>query len=357
VKIRFTLNNLNYIIIELNLLNWGINMGEEVKKKERAQLAEFVKIYKINRILNERGQVHRDELARILEVTPRTISNYINIMRDLGANIDHSKNGYRYATPFTFDNFDQNVLLFYSFINNFVKTKLYVPQFISKLIMDQIHWVIADQDYLNIANKVHYELPQHEEVNDKIFGVISDCLMNKFKIKIHYLNATGNEIDGIIEPLKLINYSGSWYIFAIFGNYKSPRLYNIGRVTKAERTKMRCDENIPPDQIDMQLNASFGIYKSASNSGNIKDVTIRFYGPAYYITKNQIFHKKQSKSIRTDETRGEFVEFKFPVSSYDEILGKVFQYHINAEVVAPADFREMWQNAIKGMFEKYGNQL
>ncbi len=323
------------------------------KDDDKDKIAEFTRIYRINRILNERGSIHRSELAKELGVSTRTVTNYINTMATMGAEIESSKSGYRYANPFTLKPIDEYILLFYSFMKNFVNTHNYVPPYISRLIMDRINFVINDLDFIKISDKIQYDFQQYEEIDETTFKKIIESFITKMKIKIDYVTGEGVSVTRVIEPLKLLNYSGSWYLAAQLGDYDTPALYNVSRINHITVTRDGYRETISVEDVNNSLNDVFGIYKINTGHNKIQNATIRFYNSAYYITKNQFFHKDQVKKILKDENNNEFVEFSFPVRNFSEILGKVLQYHVNAEAVAPEEFRKLWINSIKMMYEKF----
>ena len=62
---------------------------------------------------------------------------------------------------------------------------------------------------------------------------------------------------------------------------------------------------------------------------------------------------KRWHNEQTVKTVPEGLKVTFPVESFEEVLRTVLSYHTEAEVVEPAEFRELWLGKIREMGEKF----
>jgi predicted DNA-binding transcriptional regulator YafY len=126
-----------------------------------------------------------------------------------------------------------------------------------------------------------------------------------------------------VEPLKLINYQGRWYLLAWCTLRQATRTFHLARITSpAIGTKI----TQPRQTTDQHLESSFGIFK-----GNPRyHAEILFTGTAAELVKNQIWHKKQ-KILESDGG----VIIQVPISDYREIMAKILQYGSQAVVLKP----------------------
>lgn len=312
----------------------------------------FPALYEINKIIIERNCVSRDYLAEYFGVSKRTITNYINVLISFGAPIKSSKKGYEYEIPFTIEPLNYEVMIFYSFLKNILKTSVYIPEFVSDLLLDHFNSFFSKEDFLNISDFIEYDFKMFNIIKNNFFQKILHSLVIKKKIKIDYLHGNGEREKVIIQTIKLYNYSGIWYIIA-YREDMIIRLYNLSRISGLEITDKTFEKELESREIDDILDNSFGVYKSNCKGNEEKKVGIRFYDIAYNMNKDVVFYENQIRVFGKDNNRGEFVEFHFVVRNYTEVLGLVMQYSSNAEVLFPDEFRNLWLDRIREMAELY----
>ncbi len=318
-------------------------------------MVEIDKFCYIDSMIRFYGKVTTRQIEEECGIKPRTIKNYIAYMKSmLNAPIEYSykKKGYIYKSPFEFFiGMNEKLLMNYTFLKSIIKSFNYVP-FVSKEIDEGFRKFISKSN-LAIAEKIEYELSQFEVVNEDSLTKIFESFKIQRKIQIKYTNQNDETKELLVEPLKLINYQGNWFLIGHLSFLNNPTIFNFSRISSVIITEIDYENKLTPDFLKQYLNDNFGIFKNSSSGEDSRKVIIRFYETARVITRNQTFHTMQTVENGTDPDKGEFIQFTIPVKHYDEILGKVLLFGPDAEVVGPDDFREIWQDKIREMFERY----
>ena len=182
---------------------------------------------------------------------------------------------------------------------------------------------IVAQDYNHLISSIHCEWVEVEHPDPLIFDAIIEAIVKKRQLKINYRTPQKKKTLRSIEPLKLINYQGRWYLSAWCTLRDDFRIFHLARILSTERgekshTRVRHE---PED-----LERSFGIFKGEPRY----QAEILFTGTAAELVKNQIWHKNQS----VKKTK-EGIILKLPVSHDREIMMKILQYGSQAKVLKP----------------------
>lgn len=318
-------------------------------------MSNFARIIFIDKHIRESGLVSTSQVVEEFEVSARMVRKDIEFMKDqLDAPLHYSKEkgGYIYQSAFTLLQLaNEKILLTFSFVKSIIRMINYVP-YVSDEIIGKLSGYLSEP-YRKLSDKILYELSGYEIINKDFFNCIIQSLLTKKKCEIVYKGFNKEETRRVIEPLKLINYSGDWYLAAFCYKAGGLRLFKLSRIGDSLLSEQGFEQEITNETIDAYLSKGFGIFAGAPGSGELKRVRIRFYNAAYIVMKSKSLHKDEKVITGDDEERGEFIEFDIPVASYNEIVGKVLQYGENAEVVGPDDFKEIWKESIKKMYSRY----
>lgn len=318
-------------------------------------MSNFARILFIDKHIREAGVVSTKKVVDEFEISERMVRKDIEFMKEqLEAPVFYSKElgGYIYESAFTLLQLaNEKILLTFSFVKSIIRTFNYVP-YVSDEIIGKLSGYLSEP-YRKLSDMILYELSGYEIINKDFFNCIIRSLLTKKKAEIVYKGFNKEEKKRIIEPLKLINYAGDWYLTAFCYNAGQLRLFKISRIGAGTLTDQDFEQDISNETIDGYLSKGFGIFAGASGPDAIKRVQIRFYNAAYIVMKSKSLHKDEKVTTGDDIERGEFIEFDIPVASYNEIIGKVLQYGENAEVIGPPDFKEAWMKSIRNMYIRY----
>lgn len=187
---------------------------------------------------------------------------------------------------------------------------------------------MTGQDYERLHDIIHCEWIEVEHPDPHIFDTIIDAIVRKYQLNITYQSPTKETTTREIEPLRLINYQGRWYLRAWCNEKNEPRTFLLARIKTASFSLKKLKEHLHTDE---DFDATFGIF-----IGSVKyHAQILFTGSAAQIVKNQVWHKHQRiKEI----DKGIILEL--PVSDDREAIMKILQYGRQAEVLTPIHLRE-----------------
>ncbi len=194
----------------------------------------------------------------------------------------------------------------------------------------------------NMADLVYCEWVEKELIDKEIFKTVLATLRERRQLEITYRSATGRKSKRTVDPLKLVNYQGRWYLLAWCTDKEDRRLFHLARMQKAQALSSRVERKLPDN--DDWLRASFGIFKGPVTTR----ATIKFTGTAAEIVRHQIWHAEQ-KIIRKKDG----IHLILPINDERELIMKVLQFGAGAEILRPKRLRIRLTGEIKQMEKIY----
>jgi predicted DNA-binding transcriptional regulator YafY len=147
-----------------------------------------------------------------------------------------------------------------------------------------------------------------------------------------------------IDPLRMVNYQGRWYILAWCLLRDARRLFHLARITEAKEAETKAEHALDPD--DDWLAGSFGIFKGEASARYWAEILLT--STAAEIVRHQRWHAQQS----LEETPAGLL-LSLPVSDDRELLMKVLQFGSQAQVLAPESLRKKMVHEIGRMAKRY----
>jgi len=182
---------------------------------------------------------------------------------------------------------------------------------------------MVGQEYAHLSDSIHCEWVEVEYPDPGIFDTIIEAIVKKRQLAISYRTPSKDSTTRTVEPLKVINYQGRWYLSAWCLLRGGHRTFHVARIISAE-----LNESSPSthDLTDSELDRSFGIFKGPPRY----TAEILFTGTAAELVKHQVWHKDQEI---LEEVNGTIL--KIPVHDDREIMMKILQYGDQAKVISP----------------------
>jgi len=328
-------------------------------------VSQTERIFYIDREIRESGGVPVASVAAHFEVCGRQVKRDIEYMRDrLGAPIVWAAGRRRYEYSQAWNSLrgaDEKSLLSLAFLKSILAQYAYIPVLSKELIA-----LIEERTpshYAAIANKVQYELPDLERIEDSVAFALCRALLEVAPLNIDYIDAKGEQSVRSILPVRLVNYAGKWYCAALDSKTGELRTFAVSRIELAA-TPARGSEsgapgssesstpssiskaNLPSDEeIDSFLSSSYGIFKGEP----IGRARLRFYGGAARAVREQLWHREQELSDATAADGSPALDMSLPVHDWTELLGRALRCGANCEVVGPPEFRARWSEEIGKM--------
>ena len=319
-------------------------------------MSNLERVVYINHAIKTKGFVTRKEVSDRFEVHIDTVKRDIEYMRDfLSAPIKYrqSVGGYVYETPFDmlFDSLEDAVL-YYIFVKRLSDSfKLnglsYIPVISQDILANIATYIPANFD--EIMDNISYDSSDVDSMDLKDFRNILESFMMKRCVEISYINADGEKSTRVVEPLKLMNYLGKWYLIAFCRKRKALRVFLVSRFTSSRLTESAFEYPVTRKELERYIDGSFGMFKSETST----EAVIRVFEPAYYYVRNQIWHKNQKVNDCVIDGK-KCLEITLPVGDRDkEILARVLSYSPDSEIVSPPQLREKWLERIRTLYEKF----
>jgi len=194
----------------------------------------------------------------------------------------------------------------------------------------------------DIGDLLYCEWVEKELISGKIFKVVLGALRDQKQLKLTYRDSSGHISKRRVEPLKLINYQGRWYLLAWCRSKKGRRMFHLARMEHADLLDDEVEQSM--DKDDNWLQASFGIFK-----GPVRyRATIKFTGAAAKIIRHQHWHPDQDLIQKRNH-----ILLSLPVADDRELLMKVLQFGAQAEIIRPKSLRTKAKQEIEHMRVRY----
>lgn len=298
-------------------------------------------------ILNNRFP-NASTLMEEFEVSQATARRDIAYLRDrllAPLEFDNRKNGF-YYTDDTFSlpfGESPKITMLLGILNRFAEEagmrNLPEVQQLEKKLSSMI-----SEDGSRLVESLYFEWIEVESIETTIFSTVIEAVVSGRAINIRYSSATGNDSKRCVEPQRLCNYQGRWYLLAFCRLRKGLRMFHIARIESAAITDERT--TMIPDLESSYLQSAFGIFKGKTT----QTAEILFTGTAAELVKHQHWHSKQ----QLEEGQNGLL-MKIPFSDEREIRMKVLQYGSQAQVLGPINLQRSIANEIAAMLQQYTN--
>ena len=316
-------------------------------------MSQLERIVFINRSIEENGGVKTSLIEQEFSISRRQVLRDITYLREhLGAPItyDRSRNWYHYQTPFTlFSNSNERMLVLNAIVKSLAQSQGIMSD-LTEMISEGIDSGV-EKHYRSLSDKIIFITPVQDWPDYEIFNKICSAIKSEERMSMHYRNALGIHSHRHIEPLRLVNYSGRWYLLAFDMQHRQLRTFHLSRVEQlAQIGGDRMKSRFSDDELDDFINCGYGIFMG----NEVTYVTFRVYGWAIHTLSTQSWHPEQKQRLVIEEGK-EALEVILPVSNLQEILSTLLSYGPDARPVAPEEFvlrykqsvAQMWKTAEK----------
>jgi predicted DNA-binding transcriptional regulator YafY len=324
---------------------------DDLVKSQGEYMSQTERVFYIMEKLKDINSVNTPDTASLFEVSSRTIKRDIEYIRDrLGFDLLWENREKHYFLGKEdlrrIRQKGEGELMFYALAMGFCRNSRLMP-LVSQSIEEHLTQILP-ADYRRLTHHISYDLFDYPEPRANFFSLLLKAIAQSRMMEMVYISKNGSRSDRRIDPLHLKNWNGQWYLAAWCHYRQGIRLFLLSRI---QELVLLDDEFVPslnPQELNRRLNSSFGIMADLNNSEGRRVVKIRFTGNAARLIRGVIWHPSQ-----VVESRGEESFFSFPVASYEEVLNLVFSYREEAEVLEPADLRDLWLENIRKMAKNY----
>ena len=266
------------------------------------------RLFEIIYILLDKKTVTANELAKKFEVSSRTIYRDIEILSGAGIPI--------YTTKGKGGGI--------SILDNFILDKSVISKEEQSAIITALTAmsVLPNVKKTGIADKMSL-----------LFDKIRDSIIERFALKLKYINSNGEISERIAEPLKLYFKSKSWYLIAYCRKADDYRMFRLSRIRDVE-------------VINEHFECEICEYKYDNDDENIcVDVKLKISKNAEY----RVYDEFQDAEKTAD---GDFiVNMSYPENEW--LYGYIMSFGEYAEVLEPTYIRDIIKTKIAKMINNY----
>lgn len=300
------------------------------------------RFYRIRRRLLEKGALTRREIEDDLEVSHATFKRDIEYLRDrLNVPIVWSRERQAYvldpATPSAelpgvwFSPAEIYALLEIEHLLSGLG-----PGLLGKQLGPLRHRLQAllergDRGHREIRRRIKVLAPGARRVNREVFETLSLALLGRRRLRIRHLKrATGEVIERVVSPLRLVHYRHNWYVDTWCHLRKDLRTFAADAIVFAERQEEPARE-VADQDLDRVLGAGYGIFAGATTERAV----LRFTPEHARWVADEVWHSRQLGRFEAD---GSYV-LEFPYSREPELVMDLLRHGAGVEVLAPAALR------------------
>lgn len=306
-----------------------------------SRVSNAIRMYKL---ISTKDIISVDDLAILLEVSPRSIRGYKKDLQDAGIDIYTKKGvggGYytkEYMLPISLTLNDKSAL----------KLALKILEQKNFIEYERVRNIIVK--YLNIEKRdnslyIKY-IKDANEVNEKIskfFPIINESINNKRKLKIIYRAlSTRKQSERVIWPLLLFEYLNTIYVIAYCELRKETRSFKLSRIEKIYDEYIGF--NYEEEDLIQTIEESYGIIM-----GELYDVDLIIKYPFNEIVEEkQISHTQIIKRLNKDA-----ISFKASMRGEEEIISWILSMGDKVRVKGSKKLKEKIKEKIKRMQKHY----
>ncbi|WP_320129783.1 WYL domain-containing protein [uncultured Sphaerochaeta sp.] len=310
-------------------------------------MSQLERFFYINKTIIEEGKVTTRQVVEKFEISNRQVMRDFDYLRDnLAAPLayDSKQKGYIYTGEFSMvTNTNERMLVL-----NAIFKSLAESQGIMSVVTEMVTQGLdsgLDQDYKSLMDKIVFITPIQDWPDYAVFNEICSAMKQNERMTMHYQNGRGETTVRHIEPLRLVNYSGRWYLLAFDKKHKALRIFHLSRILNIHPIVGDYFHSSYPDtELDAFIHGGYGIFMG----NEIIDVTFQILGNAVHTVSTQTWHKNQ-KVVHLQQDGQEILEVTVPVANMQEILSKVLSFGCSARPVAPPEFVERWNDNVLRM--------
>jgi len=321
-------------------------------------MANAERLYKIERLIRQRGQVSFQALLDELEVSRATLKRDLEYLRSrLGAPIEYDAlaNGYRFAVD---SRAAKHELPGLWFDERELYSLLTAHQLLSGLdddgtlsrhlqpLLERIHQLLGSSDDQTLMKRVKIISAARRPVPSRFFELVTEALLRRRRVHLRYLTRGRGEVsEREVSPQRLVHYRNTWYLDAWCHRVQGLRRFALDAIedATAKETKAR---DVAMKTVEAEMDAGYGIYAG----GTRQWATLLFAVQAAQWISHEEWHAEQQGRWLDD---GRY-ELRLPYVDDTELLMDLLRQGDEVEVLAPPALRDKLRQRLQAAAAVYG---
>ncbi|MFH1921403.1 MAG: YafY family protein [Planctomycetota bacterium] len=318
-------------------------------------LSRIRRLLKLIGVLQAGRGYNVDALAQACDVSRRTIFRDLDALRQSGVPLIFDEGQQRYHIPGTYflppTNFTPEEVLALIVLCHDLGDRAQLPFFgparsaalkLASNLPDRFRELLrATGQAVTVKMPPTNPLDGQKPLYDQLLAAIS----GRQSVRICYRGPIDGEIRTRLHPYRLLFSRRSWYVIGRSSLHRSTRTFNVGRIRDLEMLEERY--RIPRGfSVDRYLRNAWHMIPEP---GPDRQVVVRFSRLVAQNVAEVRWHKTQTLHFNDDGT----LDFHVTVSGLREISWWILSYGDQAEVLRPAELRQIVAECAARMVEKY----
>jgi len=307
-------------------------------------MASAERLYKIERLIRQRGPIAFQALQDELEVSRATLKRDLEYLRSrLGAPIEYDRdaNGYRFAESardrrhelpgLWFDERELYSLLMAHQLLSGLDSDGTLSRHLQPLL-ERIHQMLGSGDDRTLMKRVKIISAARRPVPSRFFELVAESLLQRRRLHLRYLTRGRGEVsERDVSPQRLVHYRNTWYLDAWCHRVEGLRRFALDAIEAAATLETRA-RDIAMKQVQAEMDAGYGIYAG----GTRQWATLVFAAQAAAWISREEWHAEQQGRWLDD---GRY-ELRLPYVDDTELVMDLLRQGDEVEVLAPPALRE-----------------
>lgn len=305
------------------------------------------RVYKIEMLIRNQGQVSFQTLLAELEVSPATLKRDLEYLRDqLGAPIEYDRlsNGYRFGGHYRgqkhelpglwFSERELYSLLMAHQLLNGLDSDGVISRHLQPLL-ERIHQMLGtgDADAKSLLKRVKIISPAKRPVPSQFFELVGEALLKRKRLHMRYLTRGRAKVsEREVSPQRLVHYRSTWYLDAWCHTRERLLRFALDAIEQSTLTETRAKE-VSMRQVEDEMDAGYGIYGGKASQW----ATLRVTAQAAQWVSREEWHPDQQGRWLDDGA----YELKIPFAEETELVMDVLRQGAQVEVIGPPSLRKL----------------
>jgi predicted DNA-binding transcriptional regulator YafY len=320
------------------------------------------RLYRIESLIKQRGQVTLESLMAELEVSRATLKRDLAYLRDrMGAPIEYDRflGGYTLRQEGQDGRGDKHELPGLWFSERELYALLTAHQLLSDIDTDgvlsrhlqpllaRIH-TLLDTEGLQAADvikRVKILTPAKRPVPSQWFERVTEALIKRKRLEMVYLTRSrGQSGQRMVSPQRLVHYRATWYLDAWCHKAQGLRRFALDAIEDARVSDERA-KDVSLKTVQSEMDAGYGIYAGAKPQW-----AVLMFEPqaAQWISREQ-WHPQQQGQWRED---GRY-ELRLPYVQETEVVMDVLRHGPEVTVLSPPALAKRVREALNAAAALY----
>lgn len=322
-------------------------------------MSKTARVYKIELLIRNRGQLSFQALLDELEVSPATLKRDLEYLRDqLGAPIEYDRalNAYRFGADYRGQKHElpglwfserelYSLLMAYQLLNDLDADGV-ISRHLQPLL-DRIHQMLGrgEADAKALLRRVRIIGAARRVVASDHFERVAEALLERRRLRMRYLTRGRRQTsEREVSPQRMVHYRNTWYLDAWCHARDRLLRFALDAIVEAQVLPAAAKE-VPLTQVEAEMDGGYGIY-----AGPQRDwATLVFRADTAQWVSREEWHPDQQGEWLADGS----YRLRLPFSDETELMMDVLRHGDAVEVVAPASLRTALRARLQAALARY----